>query len=284
MLKVSAEDKEDGNITSSIEIIENTVDTAAAGIYKVVYKVTDSKGASATKEIKVTVNPKFTIINRVPVINAEDVVINTGDDFNPMLNVTANDHEDGDLTDKVEIIENTVDTTNAGEYKVVYKVTDSKGASATKEIKVTVEQVVIDEPVEDPEEDTNKPGEDTDDSEEDTNKPGEDTDDSEEDTNKPGEDVDDSEEDTNKPGEDVDDSEEDPTKPGEDEEDSEDDTTKPGEDTDNSENVNKPEVDNNDNSSDLLSPETGDAGIFAMVSLIVVAGSVIYAINRKKSK
>ena len=89
---------------------------------------------------------------------------------------------------------------------------------------------------------------------------------------------------TNKPGEDVDDSEEDPTKPGEDEEDSEDDTTKPGEDTDNSENVNKPEVDNNDNSSDLLSPETGDAGIFAMVSLIVVAGSVIYAINRKKSK
>ena len=44
------------------------------------------------------------------------------------------------------------------------------------------------------------------------------------------------------------------------------------------------QVDNNDNSSDLLSPETGDAGIFAMVSLIVVAGSVIYAINRKKSK
>ena len=270
MLKVSAEDKEDGNITSSIEIIENTVDTAAAGIYKVVYKVTDSKGASATKEIKVTVNPKFTIINRVPVINAEDVVINTGDDFNPMLNVTANDHEDGDLTDKVEIIENTVDTTNAGEYKVVYKVTDSKGAIATKEIKVTVEQVVIDEPVEDPEEDTNKPGEDTDDSEEDTNKPGEDTDDSEEDTNKPGEDVDDSEEDT--------------TKPGEDEEDSEDDTTKPGEDTDNSENVNKPEVDKDDNTSDLLSPETGDAGIFGMVALIVVAGAVIYVINRKKSK
>ena len=108
-----------------------------------------------------------------------------------MLNVTANDHEDGDLTDKVEIIENTVDTTNAGEYKVVYKVTDSKGASATKEIKVTVEQVVIDEPVEDPEEDTTKPGEDTDDSEEDTNKPGEDVDDSEEDTTKPGEDEED---------------------------------------------------------------------------------------------
>ena len=187
-----------------------------------------------------------------------------------MLKVSAEDKEDGNITSSIEIIENTVDTAAAGIYKVVYKVTDSKGASATKEIKVTVEQVVIDEPVEDPEEDTNKPGEDTDDSEEDTNKPGEDTDDSEEDTNKPGEDTDDSEEDTNKPGED--------------EEDSEDDTTKPGEDTDNSENVNKPEVDNNDNSSDLLSPETGDAGIFAMVSLIVVAGSVIYAINRKKSK
>ena len=175
MLNITAADYEDGDLTDKVDIIENTVDTTIAGIYKVVYKVTDSKGASATKEVKVTVNPKFTIINRVPVINVEDVVINVGDDFDPMLNITAADYEDGDLTDKVDIIENTVDTTIAGIYRVVYKVTDSKGASATKEIKVTVEEIVIDGPAEDPEEDTNKPGEDTDGSEEDINKPGEDT-------------------------------------------------------------------------------------------------------------
>lgn len=52
---------------------------------------------------------------------------------------------------KVEVIENTVDTTKAGEYKVVYKVTDSQGASVTKEIKVTVEEVITDS-------DNNTPG------------------------------------------------------------------------------------------------------------------------------
>ena len=52
---------------------------------------------------------------------------------------------------KVEVVENTVDTTKAGEYKVVYKVTDSQGASVTKEIKVTVEEVITDS-------DNNTPG------------------------------------------------------------------------------------------------------------------------------
>lgn len=171
---------------------------------------------------KITVTYKQVEMNMVPVISAEDVVIKVGEDFDPMSKVSAKDKEDGNITSSIEIIENTVDTATAGIYKVVYKVTDSKGASVTKEIKVTVKEIVIDEPVENPEEDTDKPGEDI-----------------------------------NKPGEDVDDSEED---------------------------INKPEVDKDDNTSDLLSPETGDTGIVTMIALIVVAGAIIYVINRKKSK
>ena len=147
MEAVTANDKEDGDITSNIEVVENTVDTAKAGEYKVVYKVTDSQGASATKEIKVTVLPILVGMNSVPKIVAKDITIKVGDNFDVMEDVTANDKEDGNITSNIEVVENTVDTSKAGEYRVVYKVSDSQGASVTKEIKVTVE--VVDEVVED---------------------------------------------------------------------------------------------------------------------------------------
>ena len=134
----TAKDYEDGDITDKIEIIENTVDTSKVGVYKVVYKVTDSEGASEKKEIKVTVVQPLLEINRVPEISASDVEINVGEKFDAKKLATAKDHEDGDITDKIEIIENTVDTSKVGVYKVVYKVTDSQGATTTKTITVTV--------------------------------------------------------------------------------------------------------------------------------------------------
>jgi len=267
----------------------------------------------------VTVTYKQAQINRVPVISAEDVVINVGEDFNPMLNVTAKDYEDGDLTNKVEVIENTVNTTTIGIYKVVYKVTDSRGASVTKEIKVTVKKIVTDEPVENPGDDTNKPGVDTDNSTN-TNKPGVGTDnsaninkpgvdtnnsantskpsvgtDNSANTNKPGVGTDnsantnkpgvgtDNSTNTNKPGVGTDNSAN-TNKPSVDTDNSEN-TNKPSVDTDNSENTNEQDVYNDNNISDSSSPEKGYTGIFGMIALIVAAVAVvIYAINRKKSK
>ena len=135
---VTASDAEDGNLTDKIEVIRNEVDTGKAGTYEVTYKVTDSQGASSTKTILVTVNPKMESLNEVPTIKAEDKTITVGDKFDVKKDVTAKDTEDGDLTDKIEVVKNDVDTTNPGTYEVVYKVTDSKGASKKKTIKVTV--------------------------------------------------------------------------------------------------------------------------------------------------
>ena len=50
-------DKEDGDLTSKIEVVGN-VDTTKAGNYTVTYKVTDSEGATTTKTITVTVLEK----------------------------------------------------------------------------------------------------------------------------------------------------------------------------------------------------------------------------------
>ena len=138
MADVTATDAEDGNLTDKIEILNNEVDTTKPGKYEVTYKVTDSKGASYTKTITVTVNPKMEVLNAIPTIKAEDKTITVGDTFDPKADVTAEDVEDGDLTDKIEVLKNEVDTTKAGKYEVTYKVTDSKGAYRTKTITVTV--------------------------------------------------------------------------------------------------------------------------------------------------
>ncbi|MCU0081564.1 immunoglobulin-like domain-containing protein, partial [Extibacter muris] len=77
-------------------------------------------------------------LNTVPTINASDKTLTVGDKFDPLKDVTASDKEDGDITEKVEVLSNDVDTSKAGTYTVIYKVTDSKGASSTKTITVTV--------------------------------------------------------------------------------------------------------------------------------------------------
>ena len=76
--------------------------------------------------------------NNIPIIIADDIVLNLGDEFNPYDIVIAKDKEDGNITDKVKVVKNTVNTKRIGEYKVIYSVEDSKGASAIKEIKVIV--------------------------------------------------------------------------------------------------------------------------------------------------
>ena len=145
---VTATDKEDGDISGSIEVLNNEVDTTKVGIYKVTYKVTDSQGASTTKTIYVTVNPKQEVLNEVPVINASDRVLTEGDRFAVLEGVTATDKEDGNLTDKIQVLKNTVNKEEAGTYEVTYKVTDSQGASTIKTITVTVREKSADKPAE----------------------------------------------------------------------------------------------------------------------------------------
>lgn len=76
--------------------------------------------------------------NTAPVIVAEDRSIVQGTKFNYKEEVTATDNEDGPLTDKIEVVEETVKVDVVGTYQVTYQVTDKNNTTTTKTITVTV--------------------------------------------------------------------------------------------------------------------------------------------------
>ncbi len=55
LVGVTAFDRIDGNLTSAIAVVENTVETSTPGNYSVTYSVTNSSNKTATKSIKVSV-------------------------------------------------------------------------------------------------------------------------------------------------------------------------------------------------------------------------------------
>lgn len=141
-----------GHALSKIELPEQfkwvdetiTADELGTHTFKAIYTPEDTTNYQTIEvEIEVEVVPTPVELNHVPTIHASDKTITVGDKFNPLKGVTAKDNEDGDLTSKIKVIKNTVDTKKAGTYNVTYKVADSQGASVTKTIKVTVKAATV---------------------------------------------------------------------------------------------------------------------------------------------
>lgn len=128
---VSASDKEDGDLTGSI-VVEGSVDTSAIGTYVLTYRVQDSDKNETVKARSVEVYSHKPVFNGV-----SDTTVQIGTAFNPRAGVTANDNEDGDLTDTIQIT-GEVNTNKAGSYKLQYAVTDSANQTVSVERKVTV--------------------------------------------------------------------------------------------------------------------------------------------------
>ena len=122
LANVTAKDTDGTNLTKHVIVTYNNVDTKKAGVYKVGYAVLGKKGQRTDVEIKVTVVGKETVIS------ATDMTISIGTqgvDFKK--GVTAIDVTGVDISQHIVIVENNVDTTKAGTYKVKYVVLDTKG-------------------------------------------------------------------------------------------------------------------------------------------------------------
>ena len=110
-----------------------------------IFKIAESKKDKKDKKNKVTTSEKKSEKKKVgeePVIKLNGIeeyrLVKNG--VYEELGATAEDKEDGDLSDKVKI-DNKIDNTKPGEYVVKYTVSDKDGNKVTKNRKVTVFEV-----------------------------------------------------------------------------------------------------------------------------------------------
>ena len=140
---ISAVDYLGGTINP--EII-GSYDVNKAGTYELTVRATDRFNNVSEKSLTLVVEKKVInapSMNAAPVIIANDVELVVGDKFNELDNVKVIDEEDGEIpVDKV-VVKSDVDTTKVGNYKVIYSVTDSNGATTTKTINVKVSMKMV---------------------------------------------------------------------------------------------------------------------------------------------
>ncbi|MDA9556581.1 DUF5011 domain-containing protein [Vibrio sp.] len=125
MANVSATDSEDGNVTQDVTV-EGFVDTNTLGNYTLTYRVIDSDGNETAEARNVEVYSVKPVIEGI-----SDVSILLDSDFDPMLGVSAQDEEDGDLTSQVTV-NGQVNTSQFGLNTLTYQVTDSAGQTTTE--------------------------------------------------------------------------------------------------------------------------------------------------------
>lgn len=140
-----ATDNIDGNITNRIKVDSSAVTGERTGNFRVTYEVSDTYGhkAIAYRSVMVrTTCPDLTAVEttvnsrpQIQLIGGTAITINIYEDYKDR-GATAWDKEDGSLP--VVLISNTVNTSRAGIYEVVYKATDSGGLSTTAKRIVTV--------------------------------------------------------------------------------------------------------------------------------------------------
>lgn len=131
---VSAQDKEDGNVTDSI-IIESISQIYNKNTRSIVYVAFDSNNhvQKLEREIKYTdyESPRF--------LNSSKITVPTGETQEILSQLKVEDVIDGDISNKVKLEINSVQKGIPGKYAVRATVTNSCGDVVTKDILVTVE-------------------------------------------------------------------------------------------------------------------------------------------------
>ena len=127
----TAIDNVDGDLTSSIVIGGDTVDTNIPGTYSVTYNVSDAAGNAAVEVTRtITINPDTTP-PIITLIGSSSISLTVGDVYTEQ-GATATDNIDGDITANIIIGGDMVDTNSIGTYVVTYNVSDSFGNAAVE--------------------------------------------------------------------------------------------------------------------------------------------------------
>ena len=140
---VTAYDEEDKDLTQSVEVVKNNVDTKKEGNYTVTYRVKDKNGATATKTITVTVVKGVTLASEIKISNKfNNLYLGASKEINAAVN------KEADIKDikwsvsdtnilNLEAKGNTAKVTAKGEGKVVITATTTDGSNLSDRFEVT---------------------------------------------------------------------------------------------------------------------------------------------------
>ncbi|MFC0603351.1 immunoglobulin-like domain-containing protein [Winogradskyella pulchriflava] len=130
-LGATATDNVDGDLTSSIVIGGDSVNTSVAGVYNVTYNVSDAAGNAATEVIRTVNVTADTTAPVITLIGASVINLEQGDAYTDQ-GATATDDIDGDLTSSIVVGGDSVDTNVVGSYVITYNVSDAAGNAAVE--------------------------------------------------------------------------------------------------------------------------------------------------------
>ncbi len=134
----TANDNTDGIITGEVAVAGYPADTDTIGTYDVTFDVDDAAGNHAvtvTRTVTVTADTTAPSIT----VNEESFSVELGETYTPFT-FTATDNIDGDISSKVTVGGDTVDTGTIGTYDVTFDVVDAAGNPAvtvTRTVTVT---------------------------------------------------------------------------------------------------------------------------------------------------
>ncbi|MDA3973203.1 MucBP domain-containing protein [Enterococcus thailandicus] len=133
-LKVSVTDSLDDS--PILEVIENNVNFRKEGEYRVKYRATNKYGKVSEKAVIVKV------VAENPILITEDktfTINQSQSDIIDILNATASDKVDGDITNNIRVAENNVNWNENGRYTVLLAVTNSNNKSTQVSVNVKVD-------------------------------------------------------------------------------------------------------------------------------------------------
>lgn len=128
------------DVTSLIEV-SGDVDVNSIGTYSLTYRIFD-------KGFRTGMVRRITVVDNIPpvITGVQDWTVDQNSSLPNLLKwVEANDNIDGDLTRKITVDTQNVDTKTEGEYIVTYSVTDKMGNRAEVQSTITVKKVPVTE-------------------------------------------------------------------------------------------------------------------------------------------
>lgn len=139
---IVARDCEGNSIQYKID--KSKVNTSKAGTYRVKITTEDKWGNTTSIDVKVEVTEKAKPASKPVITSVDSITIEVGQSLGlNKFKASAEDDEDGDLTDEIVLDKSGVNTSKAGTYKAYLSVTNSQGVKTTKEVTIIVKAVEV---------------------------------------------------------------------------------------------------------------------------------------------